>query len=131
MKKTISALTIAAASCLLLGSTAQAATVIERRVTTEPALQPEIVTERTVTRTEVVEPGIRGRVVSGATLSGRREIISDDALIIPRGTGRAIIRDDRGTRNVRVRGWLNPGAGSFQAMDDDDNELEDRDDLDD
>lgn len=117
MKKTISALTVAAASCLLLGSTTQAATVIERRVVAEPA--PAVVTERTVTRTEVVEPGLRGRVVSGETLAGRREVISDNALVIPqRGGGRAIITDDRGTRNVRVRGWLNPGIGNFESAED-------------
>lgn len=113
MKKTISALTVAAASCLLLGSTVQAATVIERRIVTEPA--PEIVTQRTVTRTEVVNPGLRGRVVSGETLAGRRETISNDAIVIPQGTGRAIIQDERGTRNVRVRGWLNPGIGNFES----------------
>lgn len=113
MKKTISALTVAAASCLLLGSTVQAATVVERRVITEPVLQPEIVTEQTVTRTDIIQPALRGTVVSGETLSGRREVISNNAIIVPQGNGRAIIRDYRGTRNVRVRGWLNPGIGSL------------------
>lgn len=128
MKKTLSALTIAAASCLFLGSTIQAQTVIERRIVSEP----EVIAERTVTRTTIEEPALRGRVVSGETLAGRREVISNDALIVPQPGGeRAIISDERGTRNVRVRGWFNPGSSEFtgvRELDDDDDDLDDLDD---
>jgi hypothetical protein len=113
MKQTINALTIAAASCLLLGGTLQAQSIVDQRVTTDRQIveEPGMLTERTSTRTEIEQPDVRrGWVVSGETLAGRREIKSRDALIAPEGNGRAVIQDERGTRDVRVRGWLNPGT---------------------
>ena len=106
MNKKLSILAVGVASCLFVGISAQAQTVIERRVIEAPIQEREIITERVET------PVFSGRAVSGTTLSGRRQFKSNDALIIPdRDGGHATIQDERGTREGFVS-----GAGSIRVL---------------
>ena len=121
--KTINKLAIAAALGLTVASAVQAETVVVP-VTRQTAVEQRAVVDRPIMRrstamtTRTAHPPLpTTTVVSGSTLAGRREIISNDAVVVPSGTrGRVVYSTDSGAiKSQRVRGYLAPGtAGAEQ-----------------
>lgn len=115
MKK-INTLALATALGLTFAGVVQAAwacepvagrTIVTRRTVAAVPVMPQqqIVTQRTTTvRTATVQTGMPAVAVSGATLSGRREIISRDAVFVPDGgRGRVVWSDGGGWRSRPAR----------------------------